>query len=320
MSQPLVCVAAANRIAAKLLECRPTQYIVIDGQEDEVKRIRALLFLCKFMWLTNHETCDMIPENFVVSFNGPSIVGLHNIYQGYRWEFNDPAEFDVFSVNHIEIDSRENGVISGISVPTPSGSKRHDPMVIVPSLELSAEDVPVIRVGISYTVDRAGYGDTSAYIFFRTEEKNFSAETYVSVKADVATTDGQLVEYIFDMTRNSLWTGTILGLRLDPYEAGPEGSGSFCIDYIRLEGTQPEADTETMEHTTDTESAPVPDDNTVPPSDAADPGDSDVTSVPPEDAGVPAGVYAAVSAGIVVLSATGAAIRLRRRKSADGHV
>ena len=84
-NQPLVCVAAANRIAAQL-RTKPTQCIIIDGhdQNDEFKKLNALLYLCKMTWLLEHNTGEMITEDFVLSFNGARIPGLRNIFPGHR--------------------------------------------------------------------------------------------------------------------------------------------------------------------------------------------------------------------------------------------
>ena len=93
-NQPLVCVAAANHIAAQL-RTKPTQFIVIDGrdQNDEFKKLNALLYLCKMAWLLEHNTCEMIPEDFVLSLNGPRIPGLRNIFPGHRWELRHPRYY-----------------------------------------------------------------------------------------------------------------------------------------------------------------------------------------------------------------------------------
>ena len=93
-NQPLVCVAAANRIAAQL-RTKPTHFIIVDArdQNDEFKKLNALLYLCKMTWLLEHNTCEMIPEDFVLSFSGPRIPGLRNIFPGHRWELRHPRYY-----------------------------------------------------------------------------------------------------------------------------------------------------------------------------------------------------------------------------------
>ena len=46
-----------------------------------------------------------------------------------------------------------------------------------------------------------------------------------------ASTDGEFVEFVIDMSQNELWNGTVTKLRIDPFN----GNGSFSIDYIMFE-------------------------------------------------------------------------------------
>jgi len=67
------------------------------------------------------------------------------------------------------------------------------------------------------------------------------------------TTDGEFVEYTFDMATNPLWAGTVTGIRFDPHNK----NGSFAVDYIRfIKDPNAKADTATTTTTTTTSSDP----------------------------------------------------------------
>jgi hypothetical protein len=93
-NQPLICIAAANRIAAQL-RTKTTQFVIIDAyeQNNELKKLNTLLYLCKMAWLVEHNICEMIPESFELSVSGPCIPGLENIFSGHRSELRQPRYY-----------------------------------------------------------------------------------------------------------------------------------------------------------------------------------------------------------------------------------
>lgn len=92
-NQPLICIAAANRIIRKRQECERPRFVIVDGHENELQVIQNLLYICKKLWLRNHRTCEMIPENFQVTWEGPKIIGLHNCFPGYTWQKRWPKYY-----------------------------------------------------------------------------------------------------------------------------------------------------------------------------------------------------------------------------------
>lgn len=92
-TQPLMCVAAANRIIRKRQELERPCFVIVDGHENELQVIQNLLYICKKLWLQNHTTCEMIPENFQITWEGPKIMGLRNYFPGYTWQKRWPKYY-----------------------------------------------------------------------------------------------------------------------------------------------------------------------------------------------------------------------------------
>ena len=93
--QPLFCVAALNRLIhnrqKSLLE--RANFLIIDGEENELQVLQSLLYLCKAVWLIDHEDCEMIPEYFEITWTGPQIAGVQEVFPGYRWQKRWPKYY-----------------------------------------------------------------------------------------------------------------------------------------------------------------------------------------------------------------------------------
>lgn len=48
------------------------------------KRVQRLLYLCKLLWLADHDTCEMIPEDFVAWPTGAVIPKLYDYISVYQ--------------------------------------------------------------------------------------------------------------------------------------------------------------------------------------------------------------------------------------------
>lgn len=85
-NQPLICIAAFNRIIRNRQIMERRGFVIVDGHEDEWQVLQDLLYICKALWLRDHETCEMIPENFVTSWAGPQVPGLAACFPGWKWQ------------------------------------------------------------------------------------------------------------------------------------------------------------------------------------------------------------------------------------------
>ena len=115
-----------------------------------------------------------------------------------------------------------NGVSGGTWDLVMSGV---EPKVFGPTLSAPADLATVVEIGMSSTDT-----NTSGKFFWKVEgDADFSAQRS---QAFTILSDGQIHSYRLDLSRNSDWTDTITGLRLDPV-ASSHG-GDVAIDFVRL--------------------------------------------------------------------------------------
>ena len=142
----------------------------------------------------------------------------------YQWEFNIPRDLEGWSYGSLTPLYDETGAIGGRPIQRENGS--YDP-VFSRAESFSAADYTKIKVSMKHEITTAESG--LAKIYFYTDTTPISESTTVKVPIEKSS-NGQYVEYTFDMSQNQYWNGTVKQIRFDPYDAG----GDFYIDYIRL--------------------------------------------------------------------------------------
>ena len=115
---------------------------------------------------------------------------------------------------------------AGLLTVTPSGSD----IAVIHDVSFSASKYNVIRVGVKYN---AQVVSQSAALFFTTKAStSYSSDKCITAKYDTTSKgEGDTVEVVFILSSNVNFSGTITGIRIDPYT----GLAPFDIDYIRCE-------------------------------------------------------------------------------------
>ena len=150
---------------------------------------------------------------------------------GYEWDFSDESQISAFNIAFAEISDQKDGVVYMTSL---SAGSRHDPNVFTPNMEIDASEIQKIVVGFSFEAPVSG--NLGSFMFFRTADTNFNGDWCVRIdRPEGYSSDGRIVEYVFDMSTNPAWKGTITQLRFDPFEGkGDNLGGTFGLDYIKL--------------------------------------------------------------------------------------
>ena len=141
-----------------------------------------------------------------------------------QYEFNLTGDIEDWSAQGSTL-SVSDGVLKGVS-----GDGSYDPAVISPGLSVKAEAYPTISVRMKWdrkNVDRKDY----IAIYFKTARTGLSESRKVTIEDLPVSSNGEFVEFKFDMSKHLQWNGEITGIRLDPFNA----PGTFEIDYIRFE-------------------------------------------------------------------------------------
>jgi len=166
----------------------------------------------------------------------------------YQYEFAVPGDAEGWKPGNASI-SVVDEALSGTAIPQSAAAfPAYDPALTSPDFNISASLYTKIVVGLKYEYQPADAKD-SACVYFKTMESgSLDEKKTVHVEHIKSTTDGEFVEYTFDMTTNPLWTGTVTGIRFDPLNH----AGSFSIDYIRfIKDPNAKVDTTTTTAATD---------------------------------------------------------------------
>lgn len=152
------------------------------------------------------------------------------------FDFELPGYPDGFSFSGAELVEHQNGIATFCSK---TNGKRHDPVLVSDNLNFPALKYEKITVRMAYETS-GGVGSTAdgivSTLFFAYPNDGFSDKNSLSVKTEGISSGGAYVDIVFDMTQNENWLSTIGRIRFDPFEA----EGTFKIDFVRIELTNPE--------------------------------------------------------------------------------
>lgn len=156
-----------------------------------------------------------------IMLNSPDDYDIINSRVPYKYEFNLEGDVEDWSAQNATF-SVKNGTLVGVS-------SNSDPAAISPSLNVEAEKYPVIKVRMKWERDNVANNDYIG-IYFKTSSTGLAESRKVSIPLD-ASSNGEFVEFTFNMADHLQWNGKITGIRVDPFNA----PGTFEIDYIRFE-------------------------------------------------------------------------------------
>ena len=147
------------------------------------------------------------------------------------FEFTDADSFKGWGTGYLRYNF-EPGYFNGYAFE--KSANLSDPMFFTPELNIQAEDYRYIIIHMSYTRDASW--SKIGQIFFRGPGQGaFVAERCVSGPEYKSTSSG-FTDVVFDMTKSENWAGTIVQLRIDPFDC----PGTIGIKKITLTNTLPE--------------------------------------------------------------------------------
>ena len=209
-----------------------TDKIVIDGAESKTY---AATYMYDGLPVVPFDTIAEALGYYVVwhdDKNGVSIMlssaedyNILNSRIPFEYEFDIEGDLEDWTLQGCSSLDTYNGFLVG-------NSNSNDPAVTSPVLNIEAEKYPVINVGMKYNRQNVGKNDHVA-IFFKTANAGLSESRKVTIDLgiDNLSSNGEIVEFTFDMSKHLQWYGKITGIRFDPFNA----PGTFEIDYIRFE-------------------------------------------------------------------------------------
>ena len=154
---------------------------------------------------------------------------------------------DGFTIACAEVTEHKGGVVSFKSL---SNGRRHDPVLNSPNIVLPAVKYEKVIVRMAYDVTGGvaeGVDEITSSLFFAPPSGSFNGNDVVQIKTKGLSSNGKFIDLEFDMTENVNWTSTIGKVRFDPFEA----EGTFSLDSIRIQLTNPEGIVRVIEKPTE---------------------------------------------------------------------
>ena len=144
-----------------------------------------------------------------------------------EWEFSLDGDSEGWTTQNAIVEVKD-GAIGGTAAANSNGF--YDPAILSPALSIDASQYKKVAVGIQLEKADADAGEIQ--LFFKGPGQEYAAERNAVMPHRAPTTNGEVVEIIFDLTDNAQWSGEITGIRIDPFN----GQGEFYIDYVRVVG------------------------------------------------------------------------------------
>lgn len=182
--------------------------------------------------LKAEQFCQAFGYEFDVNSQGEVIIFTHQ-YEFYKnkqqkhppqWNFDIVADNEGWTSDNMELFT-----INGYMIAESTSS--NDPMMFLnPPPEFDADDYTKVTVRCRYKY-KSNF-NLDFRIYFVTEDAPFLDESK-TIKLYYPSCDskGDWVELTYDLTENPTWTGKIVNLRIDPFDA----KGVVELDYIRFE-------------------------------------------------------------------------------------
>lgn len=201
--------------------------VLVDGEEQELGftfRLRDGLPVFHLKKL-----CDLLGYKYTVEGKTISVQAAtdeeYEILKNRvpdQWEFEVGGETEGWRTQNCSIT-----IINGRLIISPANS---DPAVIN-TVFFDADDYTHVAIGVVY--DKEALANQRPQLFFTTKSStSYTADKCINGEYNgEGLEDGDILEVIFDLGSNSLFSGTITGLRFDPL-----GSTSTVeVEYIRCE-------------------------------------------------------------------------------------
>ena len=140
-----------------------------------------------------------------------------------QWFFDDDGEVDGWGIKGGAKHTVKDGTLK-------VEAKDSDPGIIREDVSFYASSYQYVVIGMKYTETLK---DATAEFFFITDENSSWAadkRLQATYKIPSDAKNGDMVEVVFDLTRNPQWKGKVIGIRFDPLSS----TDGYEIDYVRF--------------------------------------------------------------------------------------
>lgn len=202
--------------------------------EDGIPMIPLHFLIETFGYKTESTTKDGV-DVFNVITVPDAIYDTLNSRVPEQWEFNITGDNEGWSLASASA-TVADGAFYGNDMEQKTGwGGRYDPALTAPKVSFEANKYKTLKIRMKHEIQEKiteeNDGEFQLVVYFASSAGGLS-ESRTYRKQLEQTSNGEFVEYTFDLSENKDWTGTISTIRVDPFNNVP---GEFWIDYIRFE-------------------------------------------------------------------------------------
>lgn len=199
--------------------------------EDGIPMVPIKYISEKFGFISESKTEDGI-EIFSIITVGKEYYDVISSRKNNQWEFDIDGDIEGFGLQGCAV-TVEDGAVKGTA--TLGNNGRYDAAISSPELSVASTQYTKLKIRMKHdiTVEKtdANKGEMTLVVYFASSAGGLS-ESRTFKKSIEQSSNGEFVEYVFDVSEHKDWTGKITKIRIDPFNNVP---GSFEIDYVRFE-------------------------------------------------------------------------------------
>ena len=203
--------------------------------EDGIPMVPLHFIVDTFGYQTETKTADDGVKEFNVITLTKDVYDIISKRVENEWEFNLTGDGEGWQLGNATA-TVINGSFYGNDMDQKGGWGGHyDPALSSPALSIEANRYKTLKVRMKHEIQaektEENKGEFQLVVYFKTSSAGLSEGR--TFRADLEkTSNGDFIEYTFDLSSHPEWAGEITGLRIDPFNNVP---GEFWIDWIRFE-------------------------------------------------------------------------------------
>ncbi len=207
-----------------------TEIITCDG----IPMVPIYFIADKFGLNKEHYMEGEVAVTDIISIDEETYESLNSRVEN-QWEFNVSGDHEGFAAGNAAA-TVYSGAFNGTNINlNQDANKRFDITVSSPDLSIAAKQYKTLKIRMRHNIltpkTEENAKEFVLVVYFASSAGGLSESR--TFKAPIeATSNGEFVEYTFNVQEHKDWSGIINKIRIDPFN---NVQGEFAIDYIRFE-------------------------------------------------------------------------------------
>lgn len=202
--------------------------------EDGIPMIPIHFLVKTFGFTTKTYQKDGMNYFDVITLDEKTYNELNNRVEN-QWEFNIPGDSEGWTIASATATVTEGNFYGNDTDLQTGWNGRYDPALSSPTLSFAANNYKTLKIRMKHEIQvdktEENNGEFKLVVYFKSSAGGLAESR--TFRADLEkSSNGEYIEYTFNLADHKDWTGTISQIRVDPFNNVP---GEFWIDYIRFE-------------------------------------------------------------------------------------